>query len=84
MAKKLYRVTVEVEYVALAESEREARSFAGEAVRNEFIEDCAFASECWKNAHAAQYLDKGELVYHAERHDITVAEALETVGDKPC
>jgi len=81
--KKLYAVTVEVTYYALASSEREACGYADDAINDtSFIEDSAYANQV-KHARECIYdggWEPDSLVYGADG-DLTLEAAFDAVKE---
>jgi hypothetical protein len=78
MSKKLYEVTVEFTYYALANSERDAESFADAAFQDE---DHTAIAEATEITQADEYLcwPGDSLVYGIDR-DTTLDQALASIG----
>jgi hypothetical protein len=76
MTAKLYRVEIEDSYYCMAESERDARSFVDEYMRD-ISEYCVHAKEV-RPGHVPtdEWAEPGVLVYHAGLGDILLADVL--------
>jgi hypothetical protein len=74
--RKLYRVTVEVEYYALTETADQAEAWAGEAIGDMYgLHDYALAVRTSDASDVHDY-EPGELVYHDGADDISIEQAM--------
>ena len=78
--RKLYRVTIEVDYIAYAESEKEAIEFAGDALDDVFVSDHADALEMRATSSFPSGWNDNCLVYQErDQPDTTLGEARKQV-----
>lgn len=84
--KKLYRVEIQLEYFAYADSEDAARMMADDMVRDEsFLDDAAVAHPvtCKKHVMYPYGWEDTSLVYTDDGEDITLGEIVAELPDDP-
>lgn len=77
---KLWTVSVEFDYICLAENAQQASYFAGEAARDlGSLGDYAYATEY--KGYVPSGWGRNDLIYHGDRkNDITVGEAIDMIS----
>ena len=77
--KRLYRVTVEFEFVAYADDEYEAEGFTREAARDFYL-DSTYAQATEMTGPLPVDWTEADCVYHDGEGDISVAEARRRIA----
>lgn len=84
--KKLYRVEIQLEYFAYADSEDSARMMADDMVRDEFfLDDAAVAHPvtCKKHLIYPYGWEDTSLVYTDDGEEITLGAIVDQLPDDP-
>jgi hypothetical protein len=77
MTKQLYRVTIELSYFALADSPEDAKDHVSEAINDAGTYGMTIDADVCSEARDVWGHEKGELVYHDGREDISIEQAFE-------
>lgn len=77
MSKKLYRVTIELSYFALADSPEDAQDHVREAIDDAGTYGMTIDADVCSEARDVWGHENGELVYHDGREDISIEQAFE-------